>query len=108
MHKLLSNNPLVLQIQEELKAGMTLEQTAAGSQLSADLDVVITTLRAEIKKVRKEMEDAIKAKDKAWHKVLNDELWKLKEDMSRSFASKEQLSRPPYVPLFQLVNDLTK
>jgi hypothetical protein len=100
MRKLLSNNPIVLQMQEELAAGMTLEQTAAGSQLSADLDALIMNHEAEMKKVLEEMQDAINAKDEAWQRELSDELAKFKEDMTRSFASKEQLKKPMYVLLF--------
>jgi myosin heavy subunit len=91
VHKLLNNNPVVLQIQEELETGMTLEQTAAGSQLRADLDAEVSKPRAEIRKVREEM----KVKDEAWR----DELAKLKNDMTRLTASNEQLKKMPYVPL---------
>jgi hypothetical protein len=91
VHKLLNNNPVVLQMQEELETGMTLEQTAAGSQLRADLDAEVSKPRAEMKKVREEM----RAKDEAWQ----DELAKLKEDMTRLTASNEQLKKLPYVPL---------
>jgi hypothetical protein len=98
--KLLNNNPIVLQMQEELESGMTLEQTAAGSQLSADLDALIKKHEAEIEKVREEIEDAVKAKDDALQKDLEDERVKLEEEMTRLTKSKEVLSRPPYVPLF--------
>jgi hypothetical protein len=112
MYKLLSNNPIVFQIQEELKTGMTLGQTAAGSHLSANLDVVIKKLGSEIKKVQEGMEDAAKAKDKALQKELNDELTGLKEDKLRWTKSKEHLNpagRRAYVPsLFRLVHGLTK
>jgi hypothetical protein len=101
MNKLLSNNPIVLQMQEELKAGMTLEQTAAGSQLSTDLDSLRKKHEAEMKNMRREMEDAMKAKDDAWQKELNDELAKLKEERARLIASMEQLKNRPYVlPFF--------
>jgi flagellar biosynthesis chaperone FliJ len=97
--KLLSNNPIVLQMQEELETGMTLEQTAAGSQLSAELDAIIKKHEAEMKKMREEMEGVRKAKDEVWQKCqeLNGELAKLKGDVAKLIASKEQLKRPPYV-----------
>jgi hypothetical protein len=108
MNKLLSNNPIVLQMQEELKAGMTLEQTAAGSQLSAHLDALRKKHEAEMKKLREEMEDAMRAKDDAWKKELNDELAKLREDRAKLMEDMEQLKNRPYVLLFRLVHDLTK
>jgi DNA repair exonuclease SbcCD ATPase subunit len=102
MNKLLNNNRIVLQMQEELVAGMTLEQTAAGSQLSADMDALIKKHEAEMKKVREELEDVRKAKDEVWQKFLelSRELAKLKKDVARLTASKEQLKKPPYVLLF--------
>jgi hypothetical protein len=97
MHKLLDNNPIVLQLQEELETGMALEQTAAGSQLSAHLDALIMEHEVEMKKVLEEMEDARKAKDEAWQRELSEELARLKEEITRSFSSKEQLKKPLYV-----------
>jgi hypothetical protein len=101
MNKLLNNNPIVLQMQEELtKPGATLEQTSAGSQLSEDLGAIIKKHEAEMKKVREEMEDAMKAKDEALQKEHRDELARLMEDKTRTTESKEKLKNPPYVPLF--------
>jgi gas vesicle protein len=97
MNKLLNNNPIVLQMQEELETGMTLEETAAGAELSADLSATIKKHKAEIKKLREEMKEARKAKDRAWQKELNDELARLKENVERLAASKEQLT---YVHFF--------
>jgi flagellar biosynthesis chaperone FliJ len=108
MDKLLDNKPILLQMQEELEGGMTLEQTAAGSQLNAELDALIKKQEAEMKKVREEMEDAVKAKDEARHKELNDELATMEEEIRRSTKSKEQLSQPPYVTLFSICTRLTK
>jgi hypothetical protein len=50
--KLLRNNPIVLQMQEELRTGMTLEQTAANFQLGADMDALRKKHEEEIKKAR--------------------------------------------------------
>jgi hypothetical protein len=108
MYKLLNNNPIPLLIQDELKKGLTLEKTAAGSQLSADLDAIIKMHEAEIQKVRKELQDAIEEKDRAWQKELNDELAKLREEITRSAQSKEKLKKRPYVALFRHVQDLAK
>src|ERR1700755_3042624 len=103
MDRLLKNIPIVLQMQEELKTpGVTLEQTAAGSQLSDDLSAMIKKHEAEMKKVREEMEEAVKAKDEALHKELLEELAKLKEDKAKAAESKEGLKKPPNVPLFFL------
>jgi hypothetical protein len=99
MSKLLNNTPIVLQIQEELsKPGATLEQTAAGSQLSMDLDAMIEKHEKEIKKLREEIADATKAKDKDLKFELYDQLTSQEEEVKRSQASKEQLKKPPYVP----------
>jgi hypothetical protein len=101
INKLLNNNPIVLQMQDELKKpGVTLEQTSAGFQLSEDLGAIIKKHEAEMKKVREEMEEAVKAKDQALQKELKDELAKLNEDKTRAAESKEELKKPPYVPLF--------
>jgi hypothetical protein len=97
MNKLLNNNPIVLQMQEELEMGMTLEETAAGAQLSADLSAIIKKHEEEMTKLRKEMEEANKARDKAWQKELNDMIVGLRDDVERSITSKEQLAQPPYV-----------
>jgi Skp family chaperone for outer membrane proteins len=98
MYRLLKNSPIIFQIQEELKGGMTLEQTAAGAQLSADLDFIIKKHEAEIQKVHEEMEEAAMAKDESWQE-LNGELAKLKEEVTRLTANKEQLKKRPYVPV---------
>jgi hypothetical protein len=101
MYKLLINDSaIVFRIQEELAAGMTLEQTAAGSQLGADLDAIIKKHKAKIKKMHEEMEEAAKAKDEDWQKELNVELAKLKGDMKRATKSKGYLNRRSYVPVF--------
>jgi len=92
MDLLLKNNPIVLQIQEELsKPGATLEQTTAGSQLSADLSATIKKLEEKIKNMQKDMEDVIKAKDQAWQKRLDDELAKF----ARLNEEKDKLMEPP-------------
>jgi Skp family chaperone for outer membrane proteins len=108
LYKLLNNNPIVLQMQEELKKGMTLEETAAGSQLSADLDAMIKKHEAEIKKVREELQKALEEKDKAWQKKLNDELAKLREEITKLAQSKEKLKKRPYVALFRHVRTSLK
>jgi hypothetical protein len=100
MNKVLNNTPMVLQIQEELaKPGATLGQTSAGAQLNMHEDAMIKKHEKEINKLRQEMEDAIKAKDKNWKKELDDELERRQKLVERSQASKEQLKKPPYVPL---------
>jgi hypothetical protein len=108
MDSILTNIPMVLQMQEELEAGKTLEETSAGSELRADLNAAIKKHKAEIKKVREEMEEAMKAKDKVWQKELDDELARLREDVKRSTASKEQLKKPPYVHFFDSYTTLLK
>ena len=96
MDLLLKNNPMVLQIQEELsKPGATLEQTTAGSQLSADLSATIKKLEEKIKIMQKEMEDVTIANDKAWQKRLDDEL----ANFARLNEAKAKLKKPPYAPL---------
>jgi Skp family chaperone for outer membrane proteins len=79
---------------------MTLEQTAAGSQLGADLDAMIKKHEVEIKKLHEEMEEAAKAKDEDWQKELYGELRRLERDMKRATKSKGYLNRRPYVPVF--------
>jgi hypothetical protein len=98
MYKLLNNNPIVLQIQEELaKPGATLGHTAAGSQLNTNFDAMIQKQEKEMRRLREDMAEAIKARDKDWQKDLDDQLAKRKELVERSEVGKEQLKKPPYV-----------
>jgi hypothetical protein len=107
MNKLLNNTPMVLQIQEELKAGKTLEETAAGSLLGADLSALIKKHEAELKKLHEELQEAIKAGDKAWQRDVTDSIAESEGTVKRSTASKEHLKKPPYV-LFRPAHNLTK
>jgi hypothetical protein len=101
INKLLNNNPIVLQMQEELnEPGVTLEQTSAGSQLSEDLGALIKKHDAEMKQVREEMEEAMNAKDKAWQKERRDELAKLKEDETRATESTHRQDPGPQCRVF--------
>jgi hypothetical protein len=95
-------------MQEELEAGKTLEETAAGSVLSAEMSALIKKHEEEMMKLREEMEEANKARDKAWQKELNDELAGLKKDVQRLIAGIGQLKQPPYVRFFRPVHDFTK
>jgi hypothetical protein len=89
INKLLNNNPIVLQMQEELnEPGVTLEQTSAGSQLSEDLGALI------------KKEEAMKAKDKAWQKERRDEIAKLKEDETRATESAHRQDPGPQCRIF--------
>ena len=109
MNKILNNNPIVLQIQEELsKPGATLEQTAAGSEISTNLDRVIRMHEAEMRKLREELQDAIEARDSTFQQELRDELAALKEDLNNATERKEKLKQSRYVPPFQIVHNLTK
>jgi hypothetical protein len=72
MNKVHNNIPIALQMQEELDEGKALEETAAGSELSAELSAAIKKHKTEMKKLREEMEGAMKAKDRAWQKKLDD------------------------------------
>jgi hypothetical protein len=91
MNKLLNNNPIVLRMQEELRTpGVTLQQTAAGSQLSEDLGALLVRKHeAEMRKVREEMEEDMKARVKVFKLQqelgnLRGELAKLEEDERRA------------------------
>ncbi|KAI0292815.1 hypothetical protein BC826DRAFT_1105405 [Russula brevipes] len=95
MYKLL-NNPIVLQIQDELaKPGATLGQTAAGSQLNTDHGAIIKRQEKMIRRLLEDKAEAIKANDKDWQKDLDDQLAKRKEQVERSEATQEQLKKPP-------------
>jgi len=102
MNMLLNNNPIVLQMQEELaKPGTTLEQTAAGSQLSAHLDAISRKHEADMKNLREEMEGALKEKDEALQDLMY-EIETLKEDMKRLSASRVLLEEaPPKLRVFE-------
>jgi hypothetical protein len=100
MIKLLTNIPIPPQLQEDVRAGKTLEETAAGNLLGADLSDTIKKHGAKIKKLREELQEAIKAGDKSLQKELTDEIAELEETVKRLTASKEHLKQPPYVHFF--------
>ncbi|KIK03897.1 hypothetical protein K443DRAFT_94209, partial [Laccaria amethystina LaAM-08-1] len=80
VERLLKNHPIPLQIQIEMRDGKTLEETAAGSELAAELKKVVDELRKEVKDLKEEMAVAIAEKDEAL-KELEAERSKIKAEM---------------------------
>jgi hypothetical protein len=55
MEALLENQPFPLKVQEEMREGKTLEETAAGAELAAEMKALIDKHRAEMKELKEEM-----------------------------------------------------
>src|SRR5262249_41729323 len=66
LEKMLHNHPVALQIQIELSQGKTIEETAAGAELRAEIIKLQTKHEEEMEALRKEME----TNDKIWEEEL--------------------------------------
>jgi hypothetical protein len=100
MNMVLNKTPIVLQIQEELtKEGLTIGETAAGGQLNMDQEAMEKKHEKAMENLRLEKEDAIKANDEEWQEKLDGEVEKRQKLVKKLQESKEQLKKPPYVPL---------
>ena len=92
MEKVLDNDPITLQIQAEMDKGMKLEETAAGSELAAEMNRLIAKHTGEMEHLRKEMADAIAEKDEELRKELEAERTKLKKEMEKWETEKKRLA----------------
>jgi hypothetical protein len=88
---LLQNDPLPLLIQQELSEGKNILETAAGSELNAELARLVETQKEEIENVRKEMIKAMQDKDSLLTKELVAERQKLEDDAKRWELDRQKL-----------------
>ena len=89
--QLLQNDPVALLIQQELSAGKNIMETAAGSELNAELERLVETHQAEIEKVRQEMLVAIQEADKEGKQWLLEERQKLEDEAMRWELDRQKL-----------------
>ncbi|KAF8212916.1 P-loop containing nucleoside triphosphate hydrolase protein, partial [Mycena galopus ATCC 62051] len=83
MKALLENQPIPLKVQAEMREGKTLEETAAGAALGAEMKALIDKHSAEMKELKEEMVKAIAAKDEASKKELEAERLQLQANMTK-------------------------
>ena len=91
MEAFLKNEPLPLQIQVEMRNGKTLEETAAGSELAAEMEKLMDKHSSEMKNLKEEMAEAIEAKDVAL-KELEAERTKMQQEMKKWEEQKKALA----------------
>ena len=81
---ILNNDPLPLQIQMELVTeGKDISETSAGEELTRELNAQITKYKEELRTLREEMKQAIKAKDEEFRAELEIETKKMQKQIAR-------------------------
>jgi hypothetical protein len=88
----LKNNPIALQIQIEMHSGKTLEETAAGSELAAELKKLMDKHSKEMKDLKEEMVVAVAEKDEALKKELEAERSKMQKEIVKWEEQKKALA----------------
>lgn len=88
----LKNHPIALQIQIEMRDGKTLEETAAGSELAAELKKLMDKHSREMKDLKEEMAVAISEKDEALKKELEAERSKMQKEIAKWEEQKKVLA----------------
>ncbi|KAF8133158.1 P-loop containing nucleoside triphosphate hydrolase protein [Mycena galopus ATCC 62051] len=92
MEAFFENHPIPLQIQLEMSDGKTLEETAAGSELAAELKKLMDKHSSEIKNLEEEIAEAIAAKDEALKKELEAERMKMQKQMKNWQNQRKELA----------------
>lgn len=88
----LKKSPVALQIQLEMRDGKTLEETAAGSELAAELKKLVDKHSKEMKDLKEEMAVAIAEKDEALKKELEAERIKMQKEIAKWEEQKQALA----------------
>ena len=84
VRKIMTNNPVALQIQRELvEEHMGIVDTAAGEAINRELNERIRRHQVELGKVQKEMTQALKKKDEETRQELEEERGKLQEKIEK-------------------------
>jgi cyanophycinase-like exopeptidase len=89
---LLGKTPKELLIQTELSNGVSLAETSAGAELSADLDHFAERDRKKLRDLEQELNDAIQDEDMELVTELKKELAKLKRRIKTREEDKEKLT----------------
>ncbi|OBZ65150.1 hypothetical protein A0H81_14861 [Grifola frondosa] len=93
--KILANNPVPIRLQEEIvDEHKSLAETAAGCQISAELDALIAKHEREMRELRAEMEEALRTKDAAARaeiEAIRQEQEDLKKEMQRRTDERQRL-----------------
>ena len=92
MNQLLDNDPVALQIQVEMREGKKVEETAAGTELTAEMNKLVENHENEKKDMRKEIEKAIAVKNEESRKVLEAERTRKRKDMEKWETEKKRLA----------------
>ena len=92
MNQLLDNDPIALQIQVEMREGKKVEETAAGTELTAEMNKLVENHENEKKDMRKEIEKAIAEKNEESRKVLEAERTRKRKDMEKWETEKKRLA----------------
>lgn len=89
---IIGNHPLPLRIQEELvEEDMIISETGAGKELNQILDAQIKKHQEEMRKLKEEMEQAMKDKDEEVRREIEVEMMRLLERMEGLLSDKERL-----------------
>ncbi|KAF8153686.1 P-loop containing nucleoside triphosphate hydrolase protein, partial [Mycena galopus ATCC 62051] len=92
MEAVLQKEPIVLQIQLEMHDGKTLEETAVGSELAAEMEKLMDGHSSEMKNLKAGMAKAIATKDEASKKELEAERTKMQQQMAKWEKQKKALA----------------
>ena len=93
VERFLKNHPIALQIQIEMHDGKTLEETAAGSELAAELKKLVDKHGKEMKNLNEEMVVAIAEKDEALKKELEAERSKMQKEIAKWEDQQRELAK---------------
>jgi hypothetical protein len=86
------NQPIAMQVQTELvDKGLTLDQTAAGQEVQAELERIKADNERAIKQLKEDYEQAVKEKDQEWQEELARQRTEVEENMQRNAQSTEKL-----------------
>ncbi|KAG6379498.1 hypothetical protein JVT61DRAFT_9989 [Boletus reticuloceps] len=91
--ELIGLNPVTMQIQEELRMGMTLGDTSAGTILIAGMREMQKKHEKELAGLKREMEEATRATDLALRAELAEEHQALELKMTRAKDERKRLER---------------
>ena len=92
MEAFLKNHPIPLQIQLEMRDGKTLEETAAGSELGAEMKKLQDKHSNEMKNWKEQMAEATAAEDEAMKNELEAKRTEMQKEMTKWRRQKRALA----------------
>lgn len=93
MAQLLENDPVALQIQEEMRQGKTLEDTTAGADLNTEINGLIAKHQEEMESLREEAREAMERKDERLRKELEQERGDLELKIEKWSSERDSLKQ---------------